>query len=183
MDENRIEGEGVKYLAEGLTNCLTLHTISLYWNSIGDEGAIGIESILSVEDKGSLKVLNLDRNNITSSGLVNIMNGLKIGGKDLEILNLSRNSIDDNGAVCISEILDNCGMNLMELNLEGNIISSDGCKVIHDGLNKCKYLYYLNLSSNSLENTGIKQLKDSLSAGSLTYFNINSIYILNYNFE
>lgn len=89
---------------------------------------------------------------------------------------MGRNSIDDNGAVSISTILDTCGNTLMELNLEGNMISSDGCKIIHDGLNKCRYLYYLNLSSNAIENTGIKQLKDSLSCGSITYFNINSIF-------
>lgn len=182
---NRIESEGVKYLYEGLVNNYSLNTISLYCifeyikgNNINDEGAESIQKLLSIPDKSSIKVLNLDRNNISENGLMNIYNGICNGGKDIEILNLSHNSINDNGALIISKILNECGDSIRELNIEGNFITSVGCKALRDGLVKCKCLYYLNICSNPFESDGIKELKDGLSSGNIVDLNLNSIIYL-----
>ena len=112
--------KGITALAENLTSCTNLQTLSLYSNNMDSDGAAALAKCLN--SCSNLENLYLDFNNIGSDGAAALAEGLK-SCTNLRTINLNNNKIDSGGATALSESLMSCN-NLEYCSLRRNKISS-----------------------------------------------------------
>ena len=198
-----LQTAGIKILGELLQAVCTLSRLHIGYNSISDELANDIATIISHNTK--LKEIEIIENEIQTTGAVKMMKGLR-RIDTLKIFYFNNNNITEEAADDIAAVFF-FNNNLQELNLGGNNLQTSGAITIaksltinissltklcinHNNINteaaddiaaviSCNiYIQELNLSSNNLQASGIVKIARSLQKISSLiklYINHNSI--------
>jgi Ran GTPase-activating protein (RanGAP) involved in mRNA processing and transport len=117
-----------------------LITLDLSFNSLGEEGADEVGTLLRYND--TLKEIRLDGNGIADLGLRCVVGGLLDGDKDgcrytgLELLSLSSNMMTDEAAEYLHHYLKQPGCRLRSLNLANNEITSNGAALLAERISE-----------------------------------------------
>ena len=160
---NDITDEGVKHLAEALTNnnC-EVNSLNLADNNITDKGVKHLAEALT-NNNCKLNHLDLADKNITDEGVKHLAEALKNDNCKLNRLNFANNNITDKGVKHLAEALTNNNCKLNSLNLADNNITDEGVKHLAEALknNNCK-LNSLNLADNNITDEGVKHLAEAL---------------------
>ena len=162
--DNNITDEGLKHLAEALTNnnC-KLNNLELSNNNITDEG---VKLLVEALTKNNCKLNSLDLagNNITDEGVKLLAEALTKNNCKLNSLDLAGNNITDEGVKHLAEALTNNNCKLNSLNLAGINITDEGVKLLAEALtkNNCK-LNSLDLAGNNITDEGVKHLAEALT--------------------
>ena len=98
-------------------------TLSLYGNTISDEGFIAI--LEAMKDNTNLELLSVGVNNITDVGGLAFADFLKSNHPSLKTVNLLGNNLTDESAFAIAESLES-NVTLEKLNLYRNEITEEG---------------------------------------------------------
>ncbi|XP_059424781.1 NACHT, LRR and PYD domains-containing protein 12-like [Carassius carassius] len=109
----------------------------------------------------SLKVLNMNNNNLQDSGVKLLCTGLKNIICKLEILSLSMCDLTEESCSALASVLSSDSSSLKDLDLSNNNLQDSGVKLLSDGLKKCK-LEKLRLSDCSITEEGYKALASAL---------------------
>ena len=105
LSRNEIHEEGASHIADLLNNTsiVSIRTLWLYDNPIGDLGLQSIFNILKVNK--TLKVLNVERCSMTDTGVASLASALNTNNT-LETLDIEGNdAITENGLACLVEVL------------------------------------------------------------------------------
>jgi Ran GTPase-activating protein (RanGAP) involved in mRNA processing and transport len=111
-----------------------LITLDLSFNSLGEEGADEVGTLLRYND--TLKEIRLDGNGIADLGASCVLGGLVKGDEDgcrysaLELLSLASNGMTDESAEYLYHYLEQPGCRLRSLNLANNEITSNGAALL-----------------------------------------------------
>ena len=192
---NAIGAEGAKALAEALwknavspavltstsSTPAVLTSLDVGYNSLDDEGALGIVRAVRQHDK--MTSLGLASCKIGASGAKEIAEYVS-GTAVLTDLNLCNNNIGAEGAKAFAEALASGKAVLTYLNLRANDIGADGAKAIAAALVKNAVLKDLDLAQNALcgidiygrgtyDPSGIQALAAALSSGSAVLTSLN----------
>jgi len=121
LNKINLGDEGIRILANALTENDTLECLEIANNNISHVGAQCLE--LALEDNNTLQKIILAHNNMGNEGAGCISSSL-ISNRSLNVVDLSHNNIDNEGAEAMAESLSISGNNtLRELKLTGNDIS------------------------------------------------------------
>jgi Ran GTPase-activating protein (RanGAP) involved in mRNA processing and transport len=101
LRDNNITFQGALILADGLYNNITLESLDLRNNSIGD---LGVQYLSLAIIHSNLKTLNLESNNITAEGAQYLAQMLK-NNRTLTELYLSKNHLGDRGIELLTNAL------------------------------------------------------------------------------
>ena len=176
---NNITDEGVKHLAEALTdnNCKLIN-VDLAFNNITHEGVKHLAEALT-NNNCKLNRLDLTGNNITGEGVKHLAEALTNNNCKLNRLNLASSKITDEGVKQLAEAITNNNCKLNSLDISSNKITDEGVKHLAEALtnNNCK-LINVDLSINNITDEGVKHLAEALTnnnckLNSLTLFNNN----------
>jgi Ran GTPase-activating protein (RanGAP) involved in mRNA processing and transport len=135
-----------------------LTTLSLWSNSIGDEGAIAIAQALKVN--AVMTTLHLGLNQIGAEGAIAIAEALKVNAVVTTLI-LNSNRIGTEGAITIAEAL-KVNAVVTELGLNANNIGPEGAIAIAEALKVNAVLTKLNLEYNSMGDAGKKAVRDAV---------------------
>ncbi|XP_066514678.1 NACHT, LRR and PYD domains-containing protein 3-like [Hoplias malabaricus] len=192
VSNNNIHNSGVKLLSTGLENphC-KLEGLGLRCCNLTQKSCVDLASVLSF-DASHLKELNLSGNKIQDSGVQLLTVGLQSANCKLESLGLWDCKLTEKSCADLASVLNS--KNLRELNLSSNKLQDSGVKLLCAGLEdpQCKLeilrlwqcnltekscsvlapvlssnfsrLRELNLSSNKLQDSGVKLLSAGLQS-------------------
>ena len=159
---NHIRSSGALALADIVRCHPSLTKIQLQKNDIGSTGSIAIANAL-VDDRCVLKRLHMKACNIGSLGASAISVALEREGCSLEDLRVEQNDIGNDGVCAIaSAISRNSKSNLCNLELKMNMIGWKGAHCIAECLRSNKSLQTLGLNDNPLGPSGIEEIADAL---------------------
>ena len=106
ISNNNITIQGIKTISELISDekC-SLAKINISNNSIGDEGCIILSQ--GISKNNSLIAINLSKNHILNSGVIELAKSLKseTGNKTIKKINLSKNNIENSGLIEFCSIL------------------------------------------------------------------------------
>ena len=125
------------------SNC-KLNSLNLIENDISDEGVKCLAEALT-DSNCKLKSLNLTRNNsVTDEGVKYLANALKHSNCSLERLVLSENSITDQGVKYLAQALKHSDCKLNSVVCQGSNITDQGVKYLAKALDRsnCKLTSY-----------------------------------------
>ena len=231
LSSNLIEYDGAVILAEGLSNAINLvhldlernelcaeamtvlinsiKTFSLKYLNFGVNMISNFSSILNTEFKNleHLEYLSLSKNNIGSSGIQVLVNGLE-GHQALQVLDLTESGINSEGVIalltklksfsklttlCLSKnnlgaegiedfvntLSDNSSMqNIQKLQLGYNSIFSEGALALGKGLKYCNNILCLDLQWNDIGPEGAVAIAEGLKdCKSITHISLQFNYI------
>ncbi|KAF9956626.1 hypothetical protein BGZ72_002637 [Mortierella alpina] len=170
LQGNAIGNDGAKALAAALEINSTMTTLNLTDNDIGPLGANALAEALKTNS--TLTTLNLRGNAIGDDGAKALAAALKINST-MTTLNLTYNGIGPLGANALAEAL-KTNSTLTALNLSLNNIQYDGAKALGEALKTNSTLTDLNLNYNSIRDNGTKELAEALKTNiSLTTLSLN----------
>ncbi|KAF0980145.1 hypothetical protein FDP41_013359 [Naegleria fowleri] len=182
LDSNEISKEAVKVIAEN-PNMKNLTCLKLGMNMIGDAG---IQSLTSSENLQNLTELNLGLCKFTTEGAKLLSTSVYL--RSLRSLSISANNINQEGAQYLSQpgtslqnlteldlnfckigddgleklMSGHCIQNVTDLSLRGNDISERGIEFLAHPKKRPFQIYaklqFLDLSQNSIGDTGVKKL-------------------------
>ena len=157
-------------LAEAVKVNMTLTTLKLNFNDMGDNGAISLASGIKVNR--TLTVLELMNNSIGDAGVTSIAEAIKIN-KSLTDLKVGFNDIGDIGAASIAEAIRvNSSLTLLELYC--NRIGDAGVICIADAIKVNKALTDLQLSNNDIGDAGAASIAEAIKVNkTLTSLELN----------
>ena len=162
---NHITDEGVKQLAEALTNnnC-KLNSLNLASNNKTDEGVKHLAEALT-NNNCKLNRLDLTNNHITDEDLKHLAEALTNNNCKLNSLNLAKNNISDEGVKHLAEALTNNNCKLNCLDLTGYNITDEGVKHLAEALtnNNCKLNSLVLEGVNNITDEGVKHLAEALT--------------------
>jgi hypothetical protein len=162
--DNSIGDEGAKAIAEALKVNEVVTTLDLRGgNNIGDEGVIAIAEALKVN--AVVTTLSLGSNNIGDEGAIAIAEALKANAV-VTILSLGGNSIGDEGAIAIAEAL-KVNVVVTTLDLAWNKIGDDGAVAIAESLKVMAAVTTLFLGGNKIGDEGAKVIAESLKVNAV----------------
>ena len=142
--------------------------------NFGDEGCRLFALAIGSSTNKSLKQVDLQMNNITDEGMVDIITALSLY-PNLQRLNLSRNCLRKNGCVALATLLRCSATELTFLNLSNNEINNEGLEAFVPALTKCIQLRQLLLNNNlSITTRGWQSLATILEAPN---FHLAQLYI------
>uniref|UniRef100_A0A0G4HKE0 Uncharacterized protein n=1 Tax=Chromera velia CCMP2878 TaxID=1169474 RepID=A0A0G4HKE0_9ALVE len=148
---------------------LSLQTLNLSTNKIGDEGAKALAEALRARALPSLQSLNLSTNKIGDEGVKALAKVLKQTTLPfLQSLDLSDNEIGAEGAKFLAEALKvETFPSLQSLELEHNRIRAEGATALAAALKEVTLpsLQSLNLYYNQIGDEGVKAIAGALKAG------------------
>ncbi|KAF0980624.1 hypothetical protein FDP41_013107 [Naegleria fowleri] len=154
LGQNNIESIGLTALCDSNSSVLkNLTSLDLSYNSVGSES--DIQCLSQCQIFSNLKDLNLSGNRIHFNQVKFIASSPIL--KNLMSLDMSDNFVVPEGAQFISE---GSFQNLQTLKLKRNNIQDEGVKYISES-DKMKYLTWLDLGDNGIENTGISYLANN----------------------
>jgi Ran GTPase-activating protein (RanGAP) involved in mRNA processing and transport len=176
LRDNNITFQGASTLADGLYNNMTLESLDLRNNSIGD---LGVQYLSLAIIHSNLKTLNLESNHITAEGTQYLAQMLK-NNRTLTELYLSKNHLGDRGIELLTNALNDEKKNhldqenrvnpstLQHLYLGQNDITDVGIEYIADMLKTNRMLTWLWLSGNEIGNRGVELLSTTLANHNLS---------------
>jgi hypothetical protein len=192
LEERMIGPEGAMLIASFIPVTAMVTTISLIYNTIGDEGAkaiaealksgvavvtdlyLGLNRIGDIGAKAILEALKvnavvttlfLSENNIGYEGAIAIAEALKVNAVLTE-LSLWDNNIGVDGAIAIAEAL-KVNAVVTDLHLDGNHIGDNGAKAIAEALKVNAVLTNLGLSANSIGPEGAFAIAEVLKVNAV----------------
>uniref|UniRef100_A0A3B4FL37 NACHT domain-containing protein n=1 Tax=Pundamilia nyererei TaxID=303518 RepID=A0A3B4FL37_9CICH len=187
LSNNNLQDSGVISLCAGLQNpnC-QLKTLRLDQNSLTSACCQDLSSVLSTQS--SLRTLSLNYNKLQDSAVKLLSDGLSSPQCKLQILGLERNCLTNASCQILSSVLSTQSSSLRTLSLNYNLLQDSGVKLLSVGLSspQCKLqilrlsfcflssgscgflasvfsnqpssLRELDMSHNSLRDSGVKQL-------------------------
>ena len=175
----QIEPEGTKLLANSLISCTNLCKLLIDNNNIGDVGAADIATI--IEKCHYLQVLDVSSNNIGTFGAGWLARVLE-RCESLCEFNISNNNITSDGEKLLCKALEHC-VNIRSLNFSKSSLkhlphslksftnlqklqishNSVNTETLSKGLENCKYLQELYISSCRIISPGVTEIASSLS--------------------
>ena len=180
LTKNNLGDHGIKILINAVKHSMSLISLNITSNNITYRGGQYIFENLS--NHQSLLDLNIssvegtNRNRLTELG-VKYIDYFFNNNEFVETLNICGNSIKDEGFTFICKAL-NDNKSLQNLILSNNEIHSNGFVQGLQYITNCK-LTFLNLSNNSLSDSGIKMLSNTLQF----FPNLRELNISNCEFE
>ncbi|CAF4394303.1 unnamed protein product [Rotaria sp. Silwood2] len=158
-NNNEIDDEGVRLIAEALANNESIHTLKLNTNSITDMGAAYLAEILN-ENK-TITVLELNSNKIQDKGIENLAD-IIIKNKTLKTLSLNNNP-SVLGVALEKFVTVRHNKELKCLQIWGKHIGLIGAKYISLGLQENTTLTELDLTYCNIGEEGMKNIADALN--------------------
>jgi Ran GTPase-activating protein (RanGAP) involved in mRNA processing and transport len=161
LDSLGLRDAGMVSVAAALESMADLHTLSLHGNSISDEGAAALASVLA-NDRSTIVELYLDSNKIGDAGFAALGTAL-IDNTRLAVLDLDHNPISDAG---LAALMKNMHLNkaLYSLDLVSLGITDEGASAVGDFLASGSYgnLTVIDMSSNDIGDEGARALANGL---------------------
>jgi len=158
LDHMPIPKEGILALSKALIAHDETITLSVSSASVGDDA---VAVLADVFNKLSIKVLKLNNNNITSSGVTAIAKSTE---NFLEELHLANNKFDDTGIASICEAFISKGK-LNVLDISGNPITGSGIQALVSALNSAeKTPSTLTITNANLDDSSAKAIASVLAA-------------------
>lgn len=158
INRNHIGVKGAEALSLALLNNKTIQILYLNGCGVGSEG---IEILSKSFATTSLIELNLGISNIGPEG-ANLLADALFQNGTLKKLQLERNDIGNSGSIAIARHIYGNSQQLTLLDLSNNQIGPEGGNAIGNALRRPNNLSYLNLSNNNLKSTGINALCSAL---------------------
>lgn len=164
--KNRLDDGDIStyFIAKALHGNISLRTLKLFYNDVGDPGAKSIATALKINT--SLTTLLLGMNEISDAGAKDLADALKIN-TSLQILGLYDNSIGDCGAKDLAEAL-TINTTLKEVSLAFNSIGNLGVKELASSLDLNTNIEQLALDNNPVDDVLIDELVNK-HLGRITY--------------
>ncbi|XP_078390046.1 NACHT, LRR and PYD domains-containing protein 3-like [Cetorhinus maximus] len=152
-----IQSEGLQRLELVLHKCCALRLRS---NNLGDSGAkLLLKALRNPESK--LQELGLEENSLTDSSAGDLAFALSTN-RSLTHLNLSNNKLGDSGVRILSVALRSPDCKIQKLGLADVVLTASCAETLVSILNTNQSLIKLDLSSNKLGDSGVKQLSAAL---------------------
>ena len=104
LDHNDFGSDGVKALAEGLSQNKVITSISLTYCNIGEEAARSIFEIL-IFQQSVLEEMNLGGNHLKNEGTIEVLRGVSCA-KSLKKIYLSDNQFSEED--CVLDAIEKC---------------------------------------------------------------------------
>ncbi|XP_053505799.1 NACHT, LRR and PYD domains-containing protein 12-like [Ictalurus furcatus] len=141
---------------------LTVKTLDLYGNKLGDSGVKSLCAVLE-NPYGKVEKLGLRGCGVSGEACAALISALRSNPSHLRDLNLSYNKLGDSVVKSLSAVLENPHCKLEILRLRGCGVSSEGCAALISALrSNPSHLRELNLSYNKLGDSGVKSLSAML---------------------
>ena len=156
LSSNNIGSDGAQVLSKLLVHCKNLFCLDLTFNGIGDDGVVALAE--GLKDLTSLLELRLVGNEITSQGVLALVEALKYN--HLQHLDLSWNSIGPESMAALVDVI--CADSLQTLDLSSCGLLLDGVVSLSAGLNSCRQLVQLHISTNNIGSHGMSHLAEGL---------------------
>lgn len=171
---NLSDSTNLRACADILKVCLSLKSLDLSYNDIGDYGMERLGR--RIAKFKVLHTLNLSNNKISHIGAMALAGGLK-SCESLELLDLESNELRDDGVRSVCVALQHC-RSLRFLNFAYNAVSDDGVEPISEVLGRCSCIHTLHVGGNDFSAVGMKSLAQSLkSCKNLKSLNLDWIRI------
>ena len=165
---NSITDEAAKYIMDGLSSNSTLKEINL--------SHINLKNTIAYKN---LKLANLNKfnfsGNIINEKLTNEISRFLSHCTNLKVLDLSCTNLQNLGCIEILNRLDI--FNLTTFNISGNNITTHAADAIAVLLSKNDDLEELDLSCNNLQESGIRNILDSMNILNLNILNISNNHV------
>ncbi|CAM4659104.1 unnamed protein product [Leuciscus chuanchicus] len=116
----------------------------------------------ALNSDNNLEELNMNNNNLQSSGVIHLCSGLKSVKCKLEILRLSQCALTEESCSALASVLSSDSSTLKDLDLSNNNLKDSGVKLFSDGLKENCKLEKLRLSDCSITEEGYKALASAL---------------------
>ncbi|XDV23339.1 hypothetical protein PO909_027944, partial [Leuciscus waleckii] len=116
----------------------------------------------ALNSDNSLEELNMNNNNLQSSGVIHLCSGLKSVKCKLKILRLSQCALTEESCSALTSVLSSDSSSLKDLDLSNNNLKDSGVKLFSDGLKENCKLEKLSLSDCSITEEGYKALASAL---------------------
>uniref|UniRef100_W5LJJ5 NACHT LRR and PYD domain-containing protein n=1 Tax=Astyanax mexicanus TaxID=7994 RepID=W5LJJ5_ASTMX len=174
LSYNKLQDSGLKLLSAGLENpnC-KLEKLVLWGCNISEESCATLASVLS-SNSSSLKILNMNVNELQDSGVKLLSAGLKNPQCKLEKLALQCCNLSDEGCAALALALSSNSSSLRELDLSYNELHDSGVKLLSAGLEnpQCKleklvthwYSLHCTLYDCNISEEGCAALASALSS-------------------
>ena len=159
LADNTFSGDGAKALASALTRCQNLKYLNLRDCSLGDEGTQSICEAL-IKAGCSLNVLDLSGNDITKSGAKFVAQLIGHISGSLELLFMEENEISSRGVVSIARSFTSCS-SLREVKLGMNECGNIGGNSLCAVAGKMKSLTKIELDNNMFSEDVVEKLRES----------------------
>ncbi|XP_019207635.1 NACHT, LRR and PYD domains-containing protein 3 isoform X3 [Oreochromis niloticus] len=170
LSNNKLKDSGVMLFSEQGNQHCRLETLRLSRTGLTEQCCQGLSSALCTK-ASSLRVLDLSDNDLQSSGVKLLCEGLgsphcqlqtlSSQSSSLRDLDLSNNDLQDSGVTFLSAGLHSPYCILKTLSLSGCMLSERTCDVL---MSKSTSLRELDLSKNNLRDSGIKLLSTGLTS-------------------
>ncbi|XP_077072492.1 uncharacterized protein LOC143723674 [Siphateles boraxobius] len=128
--------------------------------NLTDKSCLTLAKVLGSDN--SLKDLNMHNNNLQDSGVKQLCTGLKSVNCKLEILRLSQCELTEESCSAFTPVLSSDSSSLKYLDLSNNSLQDSGVKLLSDGLRDNCILEKLRLSDCSITEEGYKALASAL---------------------
>ena len=140
-------GEVFTMLTPFFKNNHNLTNIIINECDFGDEGGRLFALAIGSSTHKSLKKVQLENNNISAEGMVDIITALSMH-PNLNSLNLIANRLRKNGCVALATLLQCSAKELQNLLISGNDIDDEGIEALVPALVNCNHLKELYLCNN-----------------------------------
>lgn len=161
LDNGSISATALKAVAEILPFLENVNVVSFSNCELNDEDVNAVGQGLA---KGSIRVLNLNGNNLTSEGAKLLATVLSTN-KTIEEVDVSNNQITDEGATALSALFSGKHP-IKRLNVEANKIGDQGCAELCKGLAGVSGTTVLRFGKNDIGDAGVAAIADLLRSNS-----------------
>ncbi|KAI5617326.1 NACHT, LRR and PYD domains-containing protein 12 isoform X1 [Silurus asotus] len=136
---------------------LTVNTLNLSGKILKDSDVECLSALLGNPHSkvGGLRLHGCD---VSNESLAVLTSALRTNPSHLRELNLSQNNVGDSGVTCISSVLENPRCKLGTLRLCNCGVSVEGCAALTSALSSNLSLRELDLSNNTIGDSGVKVL-------------------------
>ncbi|CAF1091836.1 unnamed protein product [Adineta ricciae] len=158
LDENQIDSDGIKYLADALKDNMTIQILSLNSNVIGDAGARYLAEML--QSNNTMTTLRICGNQIGDEGMRHLSSSLQTN-TTLTSLDISGNRIENEGARYLADAFKKNKM-LTTLSFQDNYLKDEGIQHLCQALRKNTTILTIDLRSNQIVPSSGQHLSDML---------------------
>ena len=159
LDNNKLNGVGVKNLSKSIQRHSNFKHLLLGNNDITDEAVDDLTSVII--NNRSLEVLNIERINCTSVGIISLTNAMK-HLHNLTKLDSNFNLISKEAADGIAEVISN-NREMETLWLCGNDLKDEGISKVASALKKIHCVKHLRLAFNNITEEAAGDIAEAIA--------------------